>query len=164
MFVYSTITHEHMKSELSRKGESLPPLPLSYENSERLVDYFKLWAQRRKKRVRAESSMEDGINDLDGVVPDSEERKRLLVFLTEMCEELEVQYNVSKLYAIVNRLVKYFTTSVSAKFLYNIAVYLCFTYRLHICLLTIMYIRIVVESYWILSGCCSSRGKNFRWL
>ena len=62
--------------------------------------------------MRAESSMEDGINDLDGVVPDSEERKRLLLFLTDMCEELEVQYNVSKLYAIVNRLVKYFTTSI----------------------------------------------------
>ena len=120
-----------MKLELSRKGELLPPLPLSYENSERLVDYFKLWAQRRKKRVRAESN---DLDDLDGVVPDSEERKHLLAFLTEMCEELEVQYNVSKIYAIVKRLVKYFTTTVSAKFLYNIAVYLCYTYRLHICL------------------------------
>ena len=100
---------------------------------------------------------------MESYVPDSEERKRLLVFLTEMCEELEVQYNVSKLYTIVKRLVKYFTTTVSAKFLYNIAVYLCYTYRLHICLLNIMYIRIVVESYWILSG-CSSKEKNFRWL
>ena len=58
--------------------------------------------------MRAESSIE--VNDLDGVVPDSDERKRVLTILHEMCEELGVEYNQYKIYAIVKRLVKYFTT------------------------------------------------------